>query len=85
MPFISGSLNSNAGRRFFLGLISRELAPYAKSIVGVDISQSMVDRYNQTVLNQGILPEEMRAVCAELEGRDEELDGLKFDVVTVSR
>lgn len=66
-----------------LGLISKELAPYAKSIVGVDISQGVVDRYNLGVSNQGILPEEMRAVCAELKGRDEELDGLKFDVITV--
>ena len=43
----------------------------------------MVDRYNLSVSNQGIPPEEMRAVCAELRGRDEELDGLKFDVITV--
>ena len=64
--------------------MSRELAPYAKSIVGVDISQSVVDHYNQTVSDQGILPEEMRAVCTELKGKDEELDGLKFDVITVS-
>lgn len=66
-----------------LGLISKELAPYAKSIVGVDISQGVVDRYNLSVSNQGIPPEEMRAVCAELKGGDEELDGLKFDVITV--
>ena len=66
-----------------LGLISKELAPYAKSIVGVDISQAQVDQYNQSVSNQGILPEEMKAVCAELKGRNEELDGLKFDVITV--
>ena len=66
-----------------LGLLSKELAPYAKSIVGVDISQGVVDRYNLSVSNQGILPEEMRAVCAELKGRDEELDRLKFDVITV--
>ena len=65
------------------GLISKELAPYAKSIVGVDISQGVVDRYNLSVSNQGIPPEEMRAVCAELKGGDEELDGLKFDVITV--
>jgi hypothetical protein len=65
------------------GLISKELSPYVKSILGVDISQGAVDRYNQSVCNQGIPPEEMRAVCAELKGRDQELDGLKFDVITV--
>lgn len=67
------------------GLISRELAPYAKSIVGIDISQSMVDCYNRKVFNQGIPPEEMKAVCAELRGEAEELGGLKFDVITVCR
>jgi len=87
------------------GLISRGLAPYAKKIVGVDISEAMVmhslsrvrmqiviivsftqlqvNQYNLRVENQGIPPEEMRAVCAELKGTAEELDGLKFDVVVV--
>lgn len=45
----------------------------------------MVDHYNQKVSDQGILPEEMKAVCTELKGGEEELDGLKFDVITVSR
>jgi len=63
------------------GLISRGLAPYAKKIVGVDISEAMVKQYNLRVENQGIPPEEMQAVCAELKGTAEELDGLKFDVV----
>ncbi|KAJ3855341.1 S-adenosyl-L-methionine-dependent methyltransferase [Lentinula lateritia] len=45
------------------GLNSRVLAPYVKSIVGVDISQEMVDRYNKRVENQGIHHEEMRAIC----------------------
>jgi len=63
------------------GLISRELAPYARSILGVDISQGMVDQYNLRVFNQGIPPEEMRAVCAELEGKDGELRGQNFDVI----
>ncbi|KAH7874442.1 S-adenosyl-L-methionine-dependent methyltransferase [Lentinula edodes] len=44
-------------------LNSRVLAPYVKSIVGVDISQEMVDRYNKRVENQGIPREEMRAIC----------------------
>lgn len=35
------------------------------------------------VSNQGIPPEEMSAVCAELKGQEGELDGLKFDVVVV--
>jgi 2-polyprenyl-3-methyl-5-hydroxy-6-metoxy-1,4-benzoquinol methylase len=66
------------------GLISRELAAYTKSIVGVDISQAMIDQFNIRVENQGIPADEMKGVCAELKGLDEELDGTKFDVVVVS-
>jgi len=66
------------------GLVSRELAPHAKCIVGVDISQNMVDHYNQSVANQGIPPEEMRAVCCDLTAVPDQLDGMKFDVVVVS-
>ncbi|KAF8894799.1 S-adenosyl-L-methionine-dependent methyltransferase [Infundibulicybe gibba] len=52
------------------GHVSRQLAPYTKSIIGVDISQRM-----------GVSPDEMRAVCAELRGEDHELGGAKFDVI----
>ncbi|KAJ3784060.1 hexaprenyldihydroxybenzoate methyltransferase [Lentinula aff. detonsa] len=45
------------------GLNSRVLASHVKTIIGVDISQEMVDRYNKRVANQGISEEEMRAVC----------------------
>ncbi|KAH7928135.1 S-adenosyl-L-methionine-dependent methyltransferase [Leucogyrophana mollusca] len=63
------------------GLISKELAPHAKSILGVDISQSMVDQFNQSVFNQGIDQDEMKAICAELKGDQGELEGVKFDVI----
>ncbi|KAI6046689.1 S-adenosyl-L-methionine-dependent methyltransferase [Pisolithus marmoratus] len=64
------------------GLISRELAPHAKSIVGVDISQNMVDMYNLSVHNQGISPDEMRAVCiSAIKEDDEHLKGMTFDVI----
>ena len=52
-------------------------------IIIVSFTQSQVKQYNLRVENQGIPPEEMRAVCAELKGTAEELDGLKFDVVVV--
>lgn len=65
------------------GLVSQLLAPHAKKIVGIDISQGMVDAYNTSVHNQGIDPAEMNAVCVDLKGQDSELDGLKFDVVVV--
>ncbi|EJC98903.1 S-adenosyl-L-methionine-dependent methyltransferase [Fomitiporia mediterranea MF3/22] len=66
------------------GLVSRELALHAKKIVGVDISQGMVDIYNTRVKNQGIPEEEMHAICADIKGEEGELDGQKFDVVVCS-
>lgn len=68
---------------FPVGFISRQLAPEAKTLVGVDISQGMVDEYNHRVMNQGIPPEEMHAVCVELKGEDGELEGARFDVIVV--
>ncbi|KAJ7169438.1 hypothetical protein C8R46DRAFT_1088751 [Mycena filopes] len=44
----------------------------------------MVDNFAERIRNQGILPEEMRVVCADLKGTDSELDGQKFDVITCS-
>lgn len=55
-----------------------------KSIVGVDISQGAVDQYNAQASNQGLAPEEMKAVCAELKGVPGELGDAKFDLIVVS-
>ncbi|KAJ7164791.1 S-adenosyl-L-methionine-dependent methyltransferase [Mycena crocata] len=66
------------------GLISRGLAPYCKSIVAVDISQAMVDNFAERISNQGIPPQEMCVVCADLKGEESELDGQKFDVIVCS-
>ena len=54
-----------------------------KSIVGVDISQVSVDRYNARAAQLGFAPEKMKAVCVELKGEPGELDSAKFDVVVV--
>ena len=67
-----------------VGLISQVLAPYCKKIVGVDISPRTVEYYNTRVHNQGISPEEMKAVCVDLRGEEGELEGVKFDLVVVS-
>ena len=64
------------------GLVSKQIAPYAKSIIGVDVSQEMVDLYNETGEKEGFGA--MKAVCAELKGGDGELDGQRFDVIVVS-
>ena len=65
------------------GLVSEPLSQYVKSIVGVDISQVSVDRYNARAAQLGFAPEKMKAVCVELKGESGELDGAKFDVVVV--
>jgi 2-polyprenyl-3-methyl-5-hydroxy-6-metoxy-1,4-benzoquinol methylase len=66
------------------GQMSRNLAPYTKKIIGIDISKGMVDYYNQRVYNQGIPQDQMQALCVQLTGADTDLDGQKFDVIVVS-
>ena len=66
-----------------LGLISRELIPHVKSIIGVDITQGLVDQYNLRVSNQGLDPSEMKAIRAELKENDPQLGDTKFDVIVV--
>ena len=63
-------------------MVSKQIIPYAKSILGVDVSQGMVDQYNETGEKEGFSG--MKAVCADLKGEDGELDGQKFDVIIVS-
>lgn len=62
--------------------MSKQIAPHAKSILGVDVSQEMVDLYNKTGENEGFSG--MKAVYTELKGEDGELGGQKFDVIVVS-
>ena len=50
------------------GMVSQQLCQHVKSVVGVDISQVSVDRYNARASEQGLSPSEMRAVRAELKG-----------------
>ena len=68
----------------FAGLVSKELVPHVKSILGVDISQGMVDQYNKRNQTEGIPLEKMHAIRCQLEGKEGELDGSKFDVIFVS-
>ena len=62
--------------------MSQQIIPYAKSILGVDISQGMVDLYNETGQKEGF--DGMKAVRADLKGEEGELNGQKFDVIIVS-
>ncbi|KZT03518.1 S-adenosyl-L-methionine-dependent methyltransferase [Laetiporus sulphureus 93-53] len=63
------------------GLISQGLALYAKSIVGIDISEAMIAQYNARASRLGYLREKMHGECVELEGVESELHGRKFDVI----
>jgi hypothetical protein len=63
--------------------VAEIIASECKSILGVDISQGMVDNFNTKVANQGIESDEMNAVCTELKGELGELGGRRFDVVIV--
>ncbi|KAF8839867.1 S-adenosyl-L-methionine-dependent methyltransferase [Paxillus ammoniavirescens] len=65
------------------GLISQVLAAEdPKLIVGVDISQAMVDHYNKTVSDHDVSFEEMKAICVtELRENEKQLEGMTFDVI----
>lgn len=65
------------------GLISKGLIPHSKEVIGVDISQGMVDFYDSRAREIGYELERMRAVCVELKEDDPVLDGQKFDVIAV--
>ncbi|KAF8162777.1 S-adenosyl-L-methionine-dependent methyltransferase [Crassisporium funariophilum] len=60
------------------GLVSEELAPHVKSIVGVDISQGVVDVFNERFAN---IQDRIKAVRLDLKGEDGELDNAKFDLI----
>ncbi|KAF7971463.1 hypothetical protein HWV62_21044 [Athelia sp. TMB] len=63
------------------GIISRQLVSSTRRIIGVDISDAMVRRYNLRADWQGLAPEEMHAICTDLEHSPEGLDGERFDVI----
>ncbi|KAI5851260.1 S-adenosyl-L-methionine-dependent methyltransferase [Morchella snyderi] len=48
------------------GMFSKILAPYTKQLIGMDLSEGMVDLFNKSVHDQGIPSEEMRAIVANL-------------------
>ncbi|KAJ8519727.1 hypothetical protein ONZ45_g3353 [Pleurotus djamor] len=61
------------------GLVSRALHGYTKRVVGVDVSQSMVDVFNKFASENNM--DSLEAFCVELKGEDKELGGKKFDVI----
>ena len=65
----------------FVGLISKELVPHVKTVLGVDISQGVVDMFSKRFTQQGLAPEAIHAIREELNGAEDELEGRKFDVI----
>ena len=70
------------------GVLSRELCSHVKSIVGVDISQGMVDYYNKRFADMGYPSEKVHSIIADLklgqpESVPDELRGKEFDVIFV--
>lgn len=65
-----------------LGLIEKDLIAHCKRIQGVDISQGMVDKYNERAESLGVA-DKMRAVALELKADEGMFEGEKFDVVLV--
>jgi len=63
------------------GLVSGNLAPYVKSILGVDISQGVVDLFNKRFADKDADQKRFRAIRVELKGDDGELENEKFHVI----
>ncbi|KAJ3573307.1 hypothetical protein NP233_g2505 [Leucocoprinus birnbaumii] len=64
---------------FACGRVSLEMVPYVKSILGVDISERMVARFNENLSGTNA-----SATCIELKGEEGELSGAKFDIIFCS-
>ncbi|KAF9254216.1 S-adenosyl-L-methionine-dependent methyltransferase [Marasmius fiardii PR-910] len=66
------------------GLVSNELIPHCKSLIGVDISEGMIGQFVKRFEKQSLPPTKVRGICQELKGEQGELDGQTFDIVVCS-
>ena len=64
-------------------MVSLKLFPFVKKLVGIDISEGAVAKFNEKARSQGFATEDANAFALNLQGEDSELGGEKFDVVTV--
>lgn len=60
-----------------------ELAPFVKKVVGVDVSQGMLDVFTERAAASGIATGKISTVRAELTDVPSKLGGQRFDVVLV--
>ncbi|CAE6465986.1 unnamed protein product [Rhizoctonia solani] len=70
------------------GMISQNLSPHSKKIIGVDISSKSVEFYNERFATKGVSPEEVKSICFDITERSrvekDPLDGIEFDVIVCS-
>ncbi|KAH7340116.1 S-adenosyl-L-methionine-dependent methyltransferase [Rhizoctonia solani] len=70
------------------GMISQRLVPHTKSIIGVDISPKSVEFFNERAAGQGVSPEQMKAICADLtergQAQNDLFGGILFDAIICS-
>jgi 2-polyprenyl-3-methyl-5-hydroxy-6-metoxy-1,4-benzoquinol methylase len=69
------------------GLLSHELAPSCKRIIGMDISAGMVSLYNKSAENQGLTEDEMHAYSVDIliDELPFTLPNDGFDAISVSK
>ncbi|KAH8598864.1 S-adenosyl-L-methionine-dependent methyltransferase [Bisporella sp. PMI_857] len=73
------------------GLASTALAPYVTTIRGIDVSDGMVEKYNEAARKQGLSEQQMHAVRgdllvpeAEIPKALEKVDFYDFDIIVMS-
>jgi len=67
------------------GLVSKSLAPGCKEVVGVDISQKMVDIYNAKAQGSDEMKGKLKAMIIDPDDPDIGLGSTQFDVVVCSQ
>ncbi|KAG8938724.1 hypothetical protein FRC03_006983 [Tulasnella sp. 419] len=63
------------------GLVSINLVPYVKEVIGVDISEAMVEKYNEKASLNEVSAKKMKAVLLDISKDKEGLGGKKFDAI----
>ncbi|KAG8911749.1 hypothetical protein FRC02_006432 [Tulasnella sp. 418] len=66
------------------GLVSINLVPYVKEVIGVDISEAMVEKYNEKASLNEVSAKKMKAVLLDISKDKEGLGGKKFDAIICS-
>ncbi|KAG9036163.1 hypothetical protein FRB95_009737 [Tulasnella sp. JGI-2019a] len=63
------------------GVMSQQMAPFCKEIQGWDISQKMVDVFNEKAQKSDETKDKLKASVVDLQATGNDLDGQEFDVI----